>query len=73
MEEMGIRTVQLNTEGACHLEADMIEQALGELDLEGIETIIIDNIGDLLCTAELHWMNICGLVWQVLQRGMINL
>ncbi|MBQ9987547.1 MAG: hydrogenase nickel incorporation protein HypB [Erysipelotrichales bacterium] len=52
MEEMGVRTIQLNTEGACHLEADMIEQALGELDLEGIDTVIIDNIGNLVCTAE---------------------
>ena len=52
MEKMGVRTVQLNTEGACHLEADMIEQALNELDLEGINTIIIDNIGNLVCTAE---------------------
>ena len=52
IEEMGIRTIQLNTEGACHLEADMIEQALNELNLEGINTIIIDNIGNLVCTAE---------------------
>ena len=52
MEEMGIRTIQLNTEGACHLEADMIENAIFELDLKGIETLIIDNIGNLVCTAE---------------------
>ena len=52
MEQIGVRTVQLNTEGACHLEADMIEQALGELDLEGVETVVIDNIGNLVCTAE---------------------
>lgn len=52
MEEMGIRTIQLNTEGACHLEADMIEQALNELDLDGIDTVIVDNIGNLVCTAE---------------------
>ena len=52
MEDMGVRTVQLNTEGACHLEADMIEQAIGELNLEGINTIVIDNIGNLVCTAE---------------------
>ncbi len=52
MEDMGIRTIQLNTEGACHLEADMIEQALSELNLENINTIIIDNIGNLVCTAE---------------------
>lgn len=52
MEEIGIRTIQLNTEGACHLEADMIEQAINELNLDGINTIIIDNIGNLVCTAE---------------------
>ena len=52
MEEIGIRTIQLNTEGACHLEADMIENAIAELDLEGGNTIIIDNIGNLVCTAE---------------------
>ena len=52
MEEMGVRTIQLNTEGACHLEADMIEEALGLLDLTGIDTVVIDNIGNLVCTAE---------------------
>ena len=52
MEQIGVRTIQLNTEGACHLEADMIEHALNELDLEGVETVVIDNIGNLVCTAE---------------------
>ncbi len=52
MEALGVRTIQLNTEGACHLEADMIERALGELDLSGIKTIVIDNIGNLVCTSE---------------------
>lgn len=52
MEALGVRTIQLNTEGACHLEADMIQQALDEMDLTGIKTIIIDNIGNLVCTSE---------------------
>jgi hydrogenase nickel incorporation protein HypB len=52
MEKLGIRTVQLNTKGACHLEAEMIEQAIKEINLDGIETVIIDNIGNLVCTAE---------------------
>ena len=54
MEALGVRTIQLNTEGACHLEADMIERALSELDLSGIKTIIIDNIGNLVCTSEFN-------------------
>lgn len=52
MEQMGVRTIQLNTEGACHLEADMIDRALDEIDLSGIHTVIIDNIGNLVCTSE---------------------
>ncbi len=52
MAALGVRTVQLNTEGACHLEADMIQQAIAELDLEGVDTLVIDNIGNLVCTAE---------------------
>lgn len=52
MAALGVRTVQLNTQGACHLEADMIQKALTELDLTGIQTIVIDNIGNLVCTSE---------------------
>ena len=52
MEQIGVRAIQLNTEGACHLEADIIENALSELDLEGIDTVVVDNIGNLVCTAE---------------------
>ncbi len=51
MENIGLRTIQLNTEGACHLEADMVAEALQQLDLTGIDTIIVDNIGNLVCTA----------------------
>lgn len=51
MAEIGVKTVQLNTEGACHLEADMVERGLAELDLTGVDTVIVDNIGNLVCTA----------------------
>lgn len=50
--DMGIKVVQLNTKGACHLEADMILEGLKALDLEDIDTIVVDNIGNLVCTAE---------------------
>ena len=52
MAALGVKTIQLNTEGACHLEADMIQQAIGELELTGVKTLVIDNIGNLVCTAE---------------------
>jgi hydrogenase nickel incorporation protein HypB len=52
MAALGVRSVQLNTLGACHLEAHMIRQGLGELDLGGARYVVIDNIGNLVCTAE---------------------
>lgn len=45
----GAETVQINTRGACHLEAHMIRAALAELDLTRIGLLIIENIGNLVC------------------------
>lgn len=52
MKALGVQSVQLNTKGACHLEAGMIKRALEALNLDGVETVVIDNIGNLVCTAE---------------------
>ncbi|PIH04086.1 hydrogenase nickel incorporation protein HypB [Clostridium combesii] len=52
IETLGIKTVQLNTKGACHLEADAIVEAVNNLNINKEELIIIDNIGNLVCTAE---------------------
>ncbi|KEI92543.1 hydrogenase nickel incorporation protein HypB [Clostridium botulinum] len=52
IEKLGIKTVQLNTKGACHLEADAIVEAVNNLNINKEELIIIDNIGNLVCTAE---------------------
>lgn len=49
IESAGAETVQINTRGACHLEAHMIRDALAQLDLERIKLLIIENIGNLVC------------------------
>jgi hydrogenase nickel incorporation protein HypB len=51
VETAGARTVQINTRGACHLEAHMIRDALAELDLAGLKLLVIENIGNLVCPA----------------------
>ena len=48
----GIPAIQINTEGACHLDANMIRKALDNLDLGQIDLIVIENVGNLICTAE---------------------
>jgi hydrogenase nickel incorporation protein HypB len=51
IEAAGAETVQINTRGACHLEAHMIRDALAEIDLSNINVLVIENIGNLVCPA----------------------
>lgn len=48
----GIPAVQLRTGGFCHLDASMIRLALNELDLASLDLIVIENVGNLVCPAE---------------------
>lgn len=50
--EMGIPVVQLNTDGACHIEAMSIKNILPDFDLNNLDIIFIENIGNLVCPAE---------------------
>ncbi|MCL2503939.1 MAG: hydrogenase nickel incorporation protein HypB [Coriobacteriia bacterium] len=50
----GIPAVQINTGGACHLEADVIARAVGQLDLDGLDLIIVENVGNLICPTEFY-------------------
>ncbi|MCQ6277334.1 hydrogenase nickel incorporation protein HypB [Bacillus sp. V3B] len=46
---LGIKTVQINTVGGCHLDARMIAKTLPEIELESIDILFIENIGNLVC------------------------
>lgn len=48
---LGVPVVQINTEGACHLDAMMIAAAAPNLDLPATDLLIIENVGNLVCTA----------------------
>ncbi|MCL4368974.1 MAG: hydrogenase nickel incorporation protein HypB [Actinobacteria bacterium] len=52
MKECGIPVIQINTGGACHLDANMISGALAHLDLDALDVVIIENVGNLVCPAE---------------------
>lgn len=49
---LGVPTVQLNTDGACHIEAMSIRHILPELPLDDLDVIFVENIGNLVCPAE---------------------
>lgn len=48
----GVSVVQINTGGACHLDANMISNALESLSLKNIDLLLIENVGNLVCPAE---------------------
>jgi len=48
----GVPVVQINTGGECHLDANMLSSALSNLPLQDIELLLIENVGNLICTAE---------------------
>ena len=54
IKALGIPAVQINTAGACHLESDMLRRALDVLDLDDIDLIFIENVGNLVCPADFY-------------------
>jgi hydrogenase nickel incorporation protein HypB len=51
---LDIPVVQINTGGACHLDANMISEVLGDLPLKELDLLIIENVGNLVCPAEFN-------------------
>lgn len=51
---MGIPVVQLDTDGACHIEAMSIQQLLKEFSLPDLDVVFVENIGNLVCPAEFN-------------------
>lgn len=52
IEAQGVPVVQINTGGACHLDGEMIKGALDSLNLEAVDLLVIENVGNLVCPAE---------------------
>ncbi|OHB85405.1 MAG: hydrogenase accessory protein HypB [Planctomycetes bacterium RBG_16_64_12] len=51
IDAIGVPVVQINTDGACHLDANMIAAAARDLDYRRIDLLVIENVGNLVCTA----------------------
>jgi hydrogenase nickel incorporation protein HypB len=48
----GVPVIQINTGGECHLDASMTYRAISNLPLQDIQVLFIENVGNLICTAE---------------------
>jgi hydrogenase nickel incorporation protein HypB len=51
IEKTGVTALQINTNGGCHLDAKMIENQFPKLDLDSLDLLIIENVGNLICPA----------------------
>jgi len=57
--KLGVPVVQLLTGGACHLEAPLVERGLGELNLDALDLVFIENVGNIACPAEFDLGEAC--------------
>ncbi len=48
----GIPVVQINTGGACHIDGNMIRETFPSFNLQNIDLLIVENVGNLVCPAE---------------------
>lgn len=48
----GVRTVQIHTSGACHMTCKMVRESLEGMGYDGLDLVVLENIGNLVCPAE---------------------
>ena len=54
ISQKGVQVVQLNTGGACHLDGNMIKSSLDALNLDTLDLLVVENVGNLVCPAEFN-------------------
>ena len=52
IHDLGVKVIQLHSGGLCHMDADMTARGVEKLGIEGIDLLIMENIGNLVCPAE---------------------
>jgi hydrogenase nickel incorporation protein HypB len=54
MAKKGVPVVQINTDGACHLDSNMIRETFGRFNFNETDLLVVENVGNLVCTAEFN-------------------
>jgi hydrogenase nickel incorporation protein HypB len=54
IDVFGVPVVQINTQGACHLDANMIYEVIHDMPMHELDIVIIENVGNLVCPAEFN-------------------
>ncbi|NNF41401.1 MAG: hydrogenase nickel incorporation protein HypB, partial [Woeseiaceae bacterium] len=61
IRKKGVPAVQISTGSACHLDAHMVHSALHELQLDGVDVVFIENVGNLVCPASFDLGQHCNV------------
>ena len=69
IEKQNVPVVQINTAGGCHLDAPMVKRAAESLDLDKIDLLIVENVGNLVCPAEFDVGENCKAVVLSITEG----
>lgn len=51
-QKTGVKTIQLQTSGECHLDAKMTAEGIEEIGVDDLDLLILENVGNLVCPAE---------------------
>ncbi|MDR3295098.1 MAG: hydrogenase nickel incorporation protein HypB [Clostridiales Family XIII bacterium] len=69
LRALGIKAFQINTFGACHLDAPLVHNAVRNLDFDGEGILFIENVGNLVCPAEFSIGEHCKLLICTVTEG----
>ena len=69
IERQNVPVVQINTSGGCHLDAPMVARAAESLDLDKLDLLIVENVGNLVCPAEFDVGENCKAVVLSITEG----
>jgi hydrogenase nickel incorporation protein HypB len=67
--QAGALAFQINTGGECHLDAVMLQGALNELELSGIQLLLVENVGNLICPASFQLGTHCSVLIASVPEG----
>ena len=52
IDKYGVPVIQINTAGGCHLDANMVQKTVKEMNLHELDLLVVENVGNLVCPAE---------------------
>ena len=69
IEQSGAMTVQIRTGGDCHIDAPMLKPALDTMNLDSVDLLFLENVGNLVCPAEFYTGATCSIMLLSVPEG----